>query len=112
MVVGLAVAGGREILRFAVAGGGALAGYEVRYGEFTMGHGILVLSGLSVDRGAVPLVRAKQVRVEYSLRDLLPGSRHRFGILALDVTGVRVTITRFRDGTFDLGVPGGAGAQA
>ncbi len=47
--------------------------------------------------------------IDYSPRDLLPGSSHRFGLLAVAITGAKLTLTRFRDGSFNLNIPAAAG---
>ena len=65
-----------------------------------------MIAGLSVARASQPLLRAKRIAVRYSLRDLLPGSRHRFGLVDVDAAGIKLTLTRFRNGSFDIALPG------
>ena len=47
-----------------------------------------------------------RIALRYSLRDLFPGSRHRFGLVNVDAAGIKLTLTRFRDGSFDIALPG------
>jgi len=102
IVAGLVAAGGRELLRFALREGAAVAGYDLSLSSLQVGAGRLELDGLRVDRNGQPLVRAQRITIRYSLRNLLPGSRHRFGLLAIEATGARLTLTRLANGGFDL----------
>ncbi len=111
IVLGFAAANGRELLRVAIQEGARLGtGYTVQIGDLHVARDGATFSGLRVNRGARPILCVASAAVRYSLRDLLPGSAHRFGISAIDVTGARLTLTRFRDGTFDIGFPSGATA--
>jgi autotransporter translocation and assembly factor TamB len=109
IIAGLVVAGGRELLPMALRQGAALAGYDLQTTSFRMGGGRLDIAGLRVNSGARPLVRADHISIRYSLRDLLPGSHHRFGLLGIDANGVRVTLTRLANGNFDIPLPSGGG---
>ncbi len=109
IVLGFAAANGRELLRVAIQEGARLGtGYTVQIGDFHVARDGATFSGLRVNRGAQPILSVANAAIRYSLRDLLPGSAHRFGISAIDVTGARLTLTRFRDGSFDIGFPSGA----
>ncbi len=109
IVLGFAAANGRELLRVAIQEGARLGtGYTVQIGDLHVARDGATFSGLRVNSGAQPILSVANAAIRYSLRDLLPGSAHRFGISAIDVTGARLTLTRFRDGSFDIGFPSGA----
>ncbi|HEY6486956.1 MAG TPA: translocation/assembly module TamB domain-containing protein [Candidatus Cybelea sp.] len=109
IIVGLAVAKRHELLRGALVAGAGIAGYQLRIGGLHIDRDEAVIAGLSVARATQPLLRAKRITLRYSLRDLFPGSRHRFGLTDVEAVGVKLTLTRFRDGSFDIALPG-AGA--
>jgi hypothetical protein len=109
IVAGLVAVWGHELLRSAIHAGAAVAGYDVSLGSLQLRADALTLSQLRVDRKSQPLLRADRVVIDFSLRDLLPGSTRRFGLVGLDVSGVRLTLTRFSDGSFNLPLPGAAG---
>ncbi len=106
IVLGLAVAKRHELLRGALVAGAGLAGYQLRIGGLHVDRDEAVIAGLSVARASQPLLRAKRIAVRYSLRDLFPGSRHRFGLVDVDAAGIKLTLTRFRNGSFDIALPG------
>ncbi|HEY2554267.1 MAG TPA: hypothetical protein VGI15_03375, partial [Candidatus Cybelea sp.] len=106
IVIGLAVAKRHELLRGALVAGAGIAGYQLRIGGLHVDRGEAVIAGLSVARASQPLLRAKRITLHYSLRDLFPGSRHRFGLVDVEAAGVKLTLTRFRDGSFDIALPG------
>ncbi len=106
IVLGFAAANGRELLRVAIQQGARLAtGDAVQIADLRVARDGATLSGLSVSRDAQPILSVERVAISYSLRDLLPGSAHRFGISGIDVAGARLTLTRFRDGSFNIGLP-------
>jgi hypothetical protein len=106
IVVGLASVRRHELLRFFIETVGSLAsGYTVSIGEQRIGLDGAVLTDVHVSRAGVPLLDARRVDVKYSPRDLLPGSTRRFGLVALDVTSAKVTIVRFRDGSYNFITP-------
>ncbi|HEX3551456.1 MAG TPA: hypothetical protein VHT53_13815, partial [Candidatus Elarobacter sp.] len=70
----------------------------------------LSLAGVNVtNRAGEPVLAADRIDVEYSLRDLLPGSRHRFGLRAVDVERPRLTLIHHADGTYNVALPGASG---
>jgi hypothetical protein len=109
IVAGLVVAGGRGLLPLALRQVAAVAGYDLQTTSFDMGAGRLAIGGLRIARGARPLLQATHLTIRYSLRDLLPGSRHRFGLLAVEGDGIRVTLTRLANGNFNVPLVGGGG---
>jgi hypothetical protein len=110
IVLGLAAANRHELLRAAIQEGARLAtGYTVQIGDLHVARDGAMFSGVRVTRGAQPVLSVARVTIRYSPRDLLPGSAHRFGIAGIDVAGVRLTLTRFRDGSFNVSLPRSAG---
>ena len=108
IVVGLVAASRHELLRVAIREGAALAGYDVRIAQIQIGRDGATLREVRVERGSAPLLRARRITIGYSLRDLLPGSRRRFGLTDVEVSGVKLTLTRSRDGSFNIPLPGAA----
>ncbi len=106
----LVVAAGRGLLPAALRGAAALAGYNLQTTSFQMGEGRIALTGLRVDRDGKPLFRAARIALRYSLRDLLPGSAHRFGLTRVDASGIRITLTRLANGNFNVPLPTGNSA--
>jgi TamB, inner membrane protein subunit of TAM complex len=111
-VVGIVVAQRHELLRFGIQVLPRIAGYAVTADAVSIGGGSAVLQGVAVDRGSSPVLRARRIALRYSLRDLLPGSRHRFGLLGIEVSDATVTLTRYRDGSFNVSFPQGGPAPA
>ncbi len=106
MVLSLAVARRHALLRFAIQeGAGLVGGYTVHIAELHVGWGAAALLNVQVERGTQPLLDANLIALRYSLRDLLPGSTHRFGLLRIDIDSARLTIVRFRDGSFNFNLP-------
>jgi hypothetical protein len=106
VVAGLAIAGRHELLRLALTTSASLAsGYAVSVGDQRFGGDHAVLLDVHVSHRGQPLLDAGRIDIRYSLRDLLPGSTRRFGLVDLEITDARVTIVRFRDGTYNFSVP-------
>jgi len=106
VVVGLVAASRHELLRFAIRTAAASAGYDVQIGQMQVGSDAATLREIRVERRLEPVLQADRVTIEYSLRDLLPGSRHRFGLTGIEVSGVKLTLSRSRDGAFNIALPG------
>ena len=116
VVVALAVvAWHHAVARFAVSSIiGLTTGYHVEIGEMRLGrdHGAFLDAHLS--RKGEPVLDAQRVDLYYHLRDLLPGSRHRFGLIGITIDHPQITIVHHRDGSYNLvsprgGAPGRAG---
>ena len=75
IVVGLVAASRHELLRVAIRGAAALAGYDIRIAQIQIGREGTTLRDVRVGRGSAPLLQAQRITIGYSLRDLLPGSR-------------------------------------
>ncbi|HTU81297.1 MAG TPA: hypothetical protein VMF61_04155, partial [Candidatus Acidoferrales bacterium] len=112
VVIGLVIAGRHEVVRFAIQTGASLAsGYDVRIADQRIGPRQAALYGVHVSHAGQPLLDAARIDVRYSLRDLLPGSTHRFGLVAISIDSARLTVVKFRDGSYNFAVPS-AGAPA
>jgi TamB, inner membrane protein subunit of TAM complex len=112
VVVGLMAASRHELLRFAIRTAAAFVGYDVRIAQLQVGRDGATLRELRVERGSQPLLQADRVTIAYSLRDLLPGSRHRFGLTGVEVSGVKLTLSRSGNGAFNIALPGMAAPSA
>ncbi|MBV8345123.1 MAG: translocation/assembly module TamB domain-containing protein [Candidatus Eremiobacteraeota bacterium] len=109
VVLGLVAANRHALLRASIQEGARLAtGLDVRIGDVRVARDGAAFYDLRVSRGSLPVLSAARVAIRYSPRDLLPGSAHRMGILGLDLVGVRLTLTRFPDGSFTLSLPKGS----
>ncbi len=112
VVVGLLAVSARTLLAlalppalgFAVHGKAAIAQIEI-------GGGHLLLRGVHITTKGDPLLDARAIRIDYSLRDLLPGSAHRFGLVAIDLDRPVFTLERHADNSYNLRL-GGGGAPA
>ncbi len=110
IVLSLAVARRHALLRFAIQeGAGIASGDAVSVAQLQLGWDGAAFSNVRVERAGQPVLDAKRIAVRYSLRDLFPGSTHRFGLLRLDIDGAKLTLIRFSNGTFNVGVPRAAG---
>jgi autotransporter translocation and assembly factor TamB len=73
-----------------------------------IGGGQILLRGLHITKNGDPLLDVQTIRVEYSLRDLLPGSSHRFGLRAIEIDRPVFTFERYADGSYNLALGGAA----
>ena len=106
VAIGLVAAWRHELVRLAIeTGGGLLSGYTVKIGDQRIGPALCSLYDVHVTRAGERFLDAERIDVRYSLRDLLPGSTHRFGLVAIDVAAARVTIVKFRDGSYNFIIP-------
>lgn len=81
---------------------GLATGYDVTIGDERLGASHGAFEHVHVAKGGEPVVDARRVDVWYSLRDLLPGSRHRFGLTAVSIDRPVITVVRHKDGTYNL----------
>ncbi|MBV8726987.1 MAG: hypothetical protein JO233_04315, partial [Candidatus Eremiobacteraeota bacterium] len=88
------------------------SGYHVRIGEMHLqsNHGAFL--DVHVSKGADPVLDADRIDLYYNLRDLLPGSTHRFGFRGVTIARPRLTIVHHRDGSYNIsqGRPSGNAA--
>jgi autotransporter translocation and assembly factor TamB len=110
LAIGVVFAKRHELLRFTFQTAvGAATGYTFRYADQLIGGDHAALIDLHVSRNGYPVLDARRLDVWYSLRDLLPGSAHRFGLTGISVDGAKVTIVHFRDGSYNFATPAGTG---
>jgi hypothetical protein len=106
VVVGLVVANRHELLRFAIEQIVRVAtGYALSIGDVHFGSNRAQLLDVQVTHNGDPVLSARRVEVSYSLRDLLPGSSHRFGLLGIAVDGPTFTLDRRSDGSYNVIAP-------
>jgi hypothetical protein len=90
------------IIAAAIRGVAASYGYRVAFARLHTGLDAAEATGIDVtNRAGEPVFEASRIALRYSLRDLLPGSRHRFGLTAIDV-----------DGTYNVSLPAGSRASS
>jgi hypothetical protein len=85
-------------------------GYRVAFDSLDLGGSRASIGGLHVRRSRDPVLDADRVQLHYSLRDLLPGGKRRFGLEDLSMRGVTFWLIRRKDGTYN--VAGGTAAPA
>ncbi|MDQ2873113.1 MAG: hypothetical protein M3R35_08315, partial [Candidatus Eremiobacteraeota bacterium] len=96
------------LARFAVASiVGVTTGYHLDIGEMRLGRNHGALIDAHVSRKGEPVLDAARIDVYYSLRDLLPGSKHRFGLVGITIDRPQVTIIHHQDRTYNITSPGG-----
>lgn len=106
LVVGLLVAWRHEVIRFALAHGIGLAtGYTVDITQERFGFSHGALEGVSVSKDGEPVLAARRIDISYSLRDLLPGSTHRYGLVGITIDRPFITIVRHKDGGYNIRLP-------
>jgi TamB, inner membrane protein subunit of TAM complex len=102
----------------AVAGFGLRAavgalGYDLAAQRTRLTRTSLSMAGVDVrNHAGEPVLTADRLDVQFSLRDLLPGSSHRFGLRAVDLQRPHVTLIHHADGTYNVALPGAGGAPA
>lgn len=103
MLIVVAVAQREALLRFILVQTLAHSvGDRASIGALTSHNGELRIRALSIDRDGFPLARVAGIAIDYSLRDLLPGSRHRFGVTSVRVVDPRIDLVREKNGALDV----------
>ncbi|HEY1977081.1 MAG TPA: translocation/assembly module TamB domain-containing protein [Candidatus Baltobacteraceae bacterium] len=106
--IGFVIVNRHEILRYSIQTiGGLASGYTIALADQHVAGDELSLFDVRVSHRGYPLLGARRIDVHYSLRDLLPGSVHRFGLTGIEITRAKLTIVKFRDGTYNFNIPGG-----
>ena len=112
------------LARHAIAGGvlqavlSSATGYQIRWGNQKLGTGHAAFFDVHVVKNGDPVLDAKRVDVEYALRDVFPGGRHKFGFAAISIQEPVLTVTRHADGSLSFtrggtsATPPGATKQA
>ncbi len=113
----IAIAAGLALARDAVAAYAVNAvargmGYRVSETKLTLGTQTLsLIAPVVTNARGEPVFAADRVDIAYSLRDLLPGGRRRFGLTAVDLERPRVTLIHEADGTYNVAPPPAGAAQ-
>jgi autotransporter translocation and assembly factor TamB len=106
VVLALLVANGRAVVAYLLPRIASLAsGYQVRVAQTLIGASQAQFDGIRVSRSGEPVFSARRIDVRYSLRDLLPGSTHRYGITAVVLDRPSFTLVRHRDGSYNIAFP-------
>lgn len=87
-------------------------GYDVTIGEERIGTRHAALLHVRVARGGEPVLEARRIDLWYSVRDLLPGSTHRFGVNAIAIDHPSLTLVRHKDGSYNIAMPQSGPAPA
>ena len=103
VAAGVLAVSGRAVVAWVLPGllGLAIHG-NVTVAQVHIGDGHLILRGVHATKNGDPLFDAPQVEVDYSLRDLLPGSHHRYGLLGVRIDRPVFTLFRRADGSYDI----------
>jgi hypothetical protein len=113
VVVGFAVACRHALIRFGLDQAiGIATGYTVRIGDQRLGRDHGAFLDVHVSRNGEPVLDATRIDLYYSLRDLLPGSTHRFGLTGIAIASPVFTALRHRDGTYNIILPSGSTASS
>ncbi len=103
LLIALAVARGAVLARMGIEALGSLAlGGNLRIASIERAGTSFDLHDLRFTQAGTLVARIADLRVGFRFRDLLPGSRHRFGIHSLEIDGARIAVVRLPDGRFAL----------
>jgi len=103
LLVALAFARGAVLVRVGVEAIGSLAlGGSLHIASLDRSGGLLDFRDLRFSRDGIVIARIAELRLGFHFRDLLPGSRHRFGIDRIDLDGARLALVRLPQGGFAL----------
>jgi TamB, inner membrane protein subunit of TAM complex len=80
-------------------------GANVHIDELDVSASRIALHGVKVERDGGSLLDADTITVDYTLRDLLPGGKRRYGLRAIDVVHPVLTVRRRADGTLNITNP-------
>ena len=82
------------------------AGFQIAFDYFEFHLDRIVARGVRVANTAgEPIADVGSLAVTYSLRDLLPGGSHAYGLTGFDVERARIFILRHQDGTLNVPIP-------
>ncbi|MDE2482281.1 MAG: translocation/assembly module TamB domain-containing protein [bacterium] len=106
VLIGLLVSNRHAVIGYVLPRAIGLAtGYDVTIGTFRLGttHGALL--HVHVSKGGEPVLAARRVDLWYNVRDLLPGSRHRYGVNEIAIDAPSLTLVRHKDGSYNVALP-------
>lgn len=96
------------LMRHAVAkfvlsrGLSAAVGYEIRFGDMSLGWSHATFTDLHVRTNGDPVLDADRVDVDYALRDIFPGGKHRYGLAGIAIDRPTLTLIRHADGSYNF----------
>jgi hypothetical protein len=103
---GVIVAERHVIVAAALRGSLALAtGYDVRIARDRIGVSHAALIGVEFRQRGREVFSARRIDIWYSLRDLLPASTRRFGLVGIAIDHPTLAVVRYPDGSYDLPIP-------
>jgi hypothetical protein len=98
------VLGRHAIAKFVVSRAlSAAVGYDVRFGDMSLGWSHTTFLDTHVRKNGDPVLDADRIDVDYALRDIFPGGKHRFGFAGVAVDHPTFTLVRHADGSYNLG---------
>ena len=113
VLVGVGAAAHDALASFGVHRAVAALGYDLRESRFTLTRDSLsLLDPVVRNKTGEPVFSADRLDVRFSLRDLLPGSRARFGLRAIDLQRPALTLIHHADGSYNVALPGTNGPPA
>lgn len=80
----------------------AALGYDVRFGNIQLGWSHTVFDDLHAGKNGDPVLDADRVDIDYALRDIFPGGKHRFGFAGVAIAHPTFTLVRHSDGSFNF----------
>jgi len=91
------------IAKFVVSRGlSAALGYDVRFGDMTLGWTHVTFTNLHVRKNGDPVLDAARIDVDYKLRDVFPGGVHRYGFAGIAMDHPTLTLVRHADGSYNF----------
>ncbi len=93
-------------VRFALTAIVPLAtGYNISVRDLRLESHHGALTGVHVSRSGQTVLDAGRIDLYYNLRDLFPGSKHRFGVTAITIDRPQITIVHNENGTYNIAIP-------
>ncbi len=106
VLIGLLVSNRHAVIGYVLPRAIGLAtGYDVAIGTFRLGYTHGALLHVRVSRHGDPVLAARRIDVWYNARDLLPGSKHRYGVSAIAIDAPTLTLVRHKDGSYNVAIP-------
>jgi len=90
----------------------AAAGYDVRFGDMSLGWSHATFTDLHVGKNGDPVLDANRVDVDYALRDIFPGGKHRYGFAGIAIDRPTVTLVRHADGSYNFNRGGSSSSSS
>ena len=89
-----------------VIGLAGTTGLHLSFDHLEVHHDRLMAYGVHVENGADETIAdVATVKLQYSLRDLLPGSSRMFGLAGFDIENVHLIVVRHPDGSLNIPLP-------